>query len=217
MTAERLVIMTSARLVSWVLVGFVLIDPAARTRTMSTATSEASAAGLHFRAVRNATEDHTHASAFGDLLDNPFEAGARHIHVTRGGDKRQGEYLVISDDGPGLADFAHLERAYTFGCSPVKGDQHNYGQGEKAAGLQLGGCLCKLCDLGDARLIAMLSAPMQTHPAFPRRRSDRSSNSCATRAPTGWRLNTARPSASANADLLFTWSPFADARAARRA
>ena len=171
---------------------------------MSTATSEASAAGLHFRAVRNATEDHTHASAFGDLLDNPFEAGARHIHVTRGGDKRQGEYLVISDDGPGLADFAHLERAYTFGCSPVKGDAHNYGQGEKAAGLQLGGCLCKLCDLGDARLIAMLSAPMQDSPGFPEETKRPLVEFLRdARADAGWRLNTARPSASANADLFF--------------
>ena len=119
------------------------------------AAEHASTAGLMYQAVKNMTFDHSLASAFGDLIDNPLEAGARHVVLARetvpAHDGDGAAYLRLSDDGPGLRSLAHLRDAYSFGASPEKGSEHNYGQGEKAAGLAIAGCMTKLCDLGDRR------------------------------------------------------------------
>ena len=97
---------------------------------LAEAAEHASTAGLMYQAVKNMTFDHSLASAFGDLFDNPLEAGACHVVLTRETvPTHEGAgYLRLSDDGPGLQSMAHLRDAYSFGASPEKGSEHNYGQ-----------------------------------------------------------------------------------------
>ena len=100
------------------------------TAGQAEAAEHASTAGLMYQAVKNMTFDHSLASAFGDLFDNPLEAGARHAVLMRETVPAHdgAAYLRLSDDGPGLQSLAHLRDAYSFGASPEKGSEHNYGQ-----------------------------------------------------------------------------------------
>jgi len=130
------------------------------------------------QALETSTQTHQHLySAFGDLIDNPFEARASHIEIRKLDsellDKWEDRSLAMSDDGTGFQDRAHLENAYDLGKSQGegKGNEWNYGQGEKAGGLRVADTILKLSDRSgerrtspsgpEIRMIAMLSRPMQ--------------------------------------------------------
>ncbi len=179
---------------------------------MADAAQYATPAGLAFRGVLNLTNDHSLASAFGDLIDNPREAGAQHVRISVETTARHGEMLRLSDSGPGLKDFEHLKNAYTFGESPEKDGRHNYGLGEKIAGLTAAACITKLCAPDDrTRLVAMFSKEMQASDGFPK---DTIRPICryyrGGRGGETWLLDDATPGAVYNQKLLFEWSPFRD-------
>ena len=179
---------------------------------MADAAQYATPAGLAFRGVLNLTNDHSLASAFGDLIDNPREAGAQHVRISVETTARHGEILRLSDSGPGLKDFEHLKNAYTFGESPEKDGRHNYGLGEKIAGLTAAACITKLCAPDDrTRLVAMFSKEMQASDGFPK---DTIRPICryyrGGRGGETWLLDVEKPGAVYNQKLLFEWSPFRD-------
>ena len=176
----------------------------------SEAAQHATPAGLCFKAVLTLTEDHCLATAFGDLIDNPREAGARRVRLTAETvPARHGKFLRLSDEGPGLKDFDHLRDAYSFGSSPEKDGRHNYGQGEKVAGLLVGQCVCKLCETSDtSRLIALFSKAMQASDGFPKETMRPIVRYTRDRNGAVWRLDHEKPSAVYNQKLIFQWSPF---------
>ena len=176
----------------------------------SEAAQHATPAGLCFKAVLTLTEDHCLATAFGDLIDNPREAGARRVRLTAETvPARHGKFLRLSDDGPGLKDFEHLRDAYSFGSSPEKDGRHNYGQGEKVAGLALAQCVTKLCETSETtRLVALFSKAMQASDGFPKETMRPIVRYTRDRNGAVWRLDHEKPSAVNNQKLIFQWSPF---------
>ena len=177
---------------------------------MSEAAQHATPAGLCFKAVLTLTEDHCLATAFGDLIDNPREAGARRVRLTAETvPARHGKFLRLSDEGPGLKDFEHLRDAYSFGSSPEKDGRHNYGQGEKVAGLALAQCVTKLCETSETtRLVALFSKAMQASDGFPKETMRPIVRYTRDRNGAVWRLDHEKPGAVYNQKLIFQWSPF---------
>ena len=175
----------------------------------------ASKPALAWNQVETIARTHTYHSAFLDATDNSREArGNIDISAHKFTPDSPIISVVISDNGQGYANRRHVEDGMSFGISPVKGNKHNHGQGEKSAGLHLANCMVKLAQITEnIRVVGMFSRTMQLDPTFQAiHKTDTIRPLVEFRAdpsePVGQKTWRMFDSEKEDLDLILKWSPF---------
>ena len=185
------------------------------TFQIASPTKGASKPAIAWNQVETIARTHTYHSAFLDATDNSREArGNIDISAHKFTPDSPIISVVISDNGQGYANRRHVEDGMSFGISPVKGNKHNHGQGEKSAGLHLANCMVKLAQINEnVRVVGMFSRTMQLDPTFQAiHKTDTIRPLVEFRAdpsePVGQKTWRMFDSEKEDLDLILKWSPF---------